>query len=102
MIVPTKYYKAPTDLFREIGVSLAIWANHNLRASLRAMQDVCREIHDKQSLLDIEGKVRWQLLSSNSLLRIGPVIWNAIPTCIQQTQPKTFCVIFKINYGKWV
>ncbi|KAK2189304.1 hypothetical protein NP493_109g03000 [Ridgeia piscesae] len=57
VIVPTKYYKAPTDLFREIGVSLAIWANHNLRASLRAMQDVCREIHDKQSLLDIEGKV---------------------------------------------
>jgi len=37
VIVPTKYYKTPTDDFRKWGVNLIIWANHNLRASVKAM-----------------------------------------------------------------
>ena len=31
VIVPTKYWNTPTEKFREAGVSLIIWANHNLR-----------------------------------------------------------------------
>lgn len=38
VIVPTKYYKTPTAHFRDIGISLIIWANHNMRAALSAMQ----------------------------------------------------------------
>ena len=38
VIVPTKYYSVPTNRFRELGISLAIWANHNLRASIKAMK----------------------------------------------------------------
>src|SRR6266540_4189003 len=34
VIVPTKYYSTPTEHFRELGISLAIWANHNVRASI--------------------------------------------------------------------
>lgn len=37
VIVPTMYSETPTDLFREWGVNLVIWANHNLRASVGAM-----------------------------------------------------------------
>lgn len=37
VIVPTKYYKTPTDVFRSWNINLVIWANHNLRASVKAM-----------------------------------------------------------------
>ena len=51
------YYNTPTDLFRQWGVNVVIWANHNLRASITAMQATSREIYEKQSLVGIEGKV---------------------------------------------
>ncbi len=57
VVVPTKYYSTPTDAFREAGISVAIWANHNLRAALTAMQDVCRQIHREQSLGGVEGRI---------------------------------------------
>jgi len=57
VIVPTKYYSTPTDKFRDLGVSLVIWANHNVRASIRAMQTVSKRIHDDQSLINVEGTV---------------------------------------------
>jgi len=34
VIVPTNYFTTPTDTFRDWGVNLVIWANHNLRASV--------------------------------------------------------------------
>ncbi len=57
VIVPTKYYRMPTDRFREAGISTVIWANHNLRASIQAMRDVSRRIFEEQSLLTIESEV---------------------------------------------
>jgi len=42
VIVPTMYYDTPTDRFRELGISLVIWANHILRSSIRSMQDMAR------------------------------------------------------------
>jgi phosphoenolpyruvate phosphomutase len=57
IIVPTKYYTTPTDKFRDMGVSTVIWANHNLRAALQAMQDTTRQIFQDQSLVNIEKKV---------------------------------------------
>ncbi len=45
VLVPTNYYTTPTDVFRKhsiiitnLDVSVAIWANHNLRACVAAMQ----------------------------------------------------------------
>ncbi len=57
VIVPTKYYDTPTDVFRKARISLIIWANHNLRASLVAMRDVSRQIFEEQTLTGIEGRV---------------------------------------------
>lgn len=57
IIVPTKYYSTPTDKFRELGVSLVIWANHNLRGSITAMQKICRQIAKDQSLINVEDKI---------------------------------------------
>lgn len=57
IIVPTKYYKTPTDAFRKWGVSAVIWANHNMRAAVKIMKDVTKTIHDTESLVDVEGRV---------------------------------------------
>ena len=57
VIVPTKYYSTPTEVFRRAGVSVVIWANHMLRATIRAMQDTARRIQATESLVDIEGRV---------------------------------------------
>ncbi len=55
VIVPTTYYATPTDEFRKVGISVAIWANHNLRASITAMREVSARIAAEQSLAPVEG-----------------------------------------------
>ncbi len=57
MIVPTKYYKTPTQVFKDLNISMIIWANHNLRASVNAMQNVTKKIYDNESLLNVEKTV---------------------------------------------
>ncbi len=57
VIVPTKYYATPTDVFREAGFSLAIWANHLLRAAIVAMRETAETIYREQSLIGVEDKV---------------------------------------------
>lgn len=54
VIVPTMYFDVPTDVFREAGFSMSIWANHNLRASIKAMRDVSEKIFREQSLAGVE------------------------------------------------
>ncbi|MEE8339486.1 MAG: phosphoenolpyruvate mutase, partial [Xanthomonadales bacterium] len=56
VIVPTKYYSTPTEVFRDNNISLVIWANHMIRASIAAMQKTARTIHATESLVDIEGQ----------------------------------------------
>ena len=57
VIVPTKYYATPTDVFREAGFSIAIWANHLLRAAIPAMQQCAATLAREQSLVSIEDGV---------------------------------------------
>ncbi|MBV8534336.1 MAG: phosphoenolpyruvate mutase [Alphaproteobacteria bacterium] len=57
VIVPTTYYATPTSVFRQAGISTVIWANHNLRASISAMRETCRQIRDDESLHEIEGRI---------------------------------------------
>jgi phosphoenolpyruvate phosphomutase len=55
--VPTRYYSTPTDVFRKAGISTVIWANHMVRSATSAMQSVAREIHDSQTLVNIEDRI---------------------------------------------
>ena len=57
VIVPTKYYSTPTNVFREANVSLCIWANHQMRSAISAMQKTTETIFKEQSLINIEDKV---------------------------------------------
>lgn len=59
VVVPTKYYKTPTRRLEDLGVSLVIWANHNLRASISAMQETSANIFNQKSLAFVESKVRY-------------------------------------------
>jgi len=57
VIVPTKYYATPTDVFREAGFSIAIWANHLLRAAIPAMQQCAATLAREQTLQSVEDQV---------------------------------------------
>ncbi len=57
VIVPTKYYSTPTDVFRQHGFSMVIWANHMLRAAVSTMQKTARALKQSENLLSIEDKV---------------------------------------------
>ena len=57
VIVPTMYYDTPTRVFEEAGVSLVIWANHLLRASIAAMQQTARRIHEARSIAPLEAEI---------------------------------------------
>ncbi|MDG2154800.1 MAG: phosphoenolpyruvate mutase [Gammaproteobacteria bacterium] len=57
IIVPTKYYATPTDVFREAGFSMAIWANHMLRSAIAAYQETAAALMEHQTLVAIEDKV---------------------------------------------
>ena len=57
VIVPTKYHGTPTEVFREAGFSIAIWANHLLRSAVVAMQETARTIHRDQNLQSVEDRI---------------------------------------------
>jgi phosphoenolpyruvate phosphomutase len=57
IIVPTKYYKVPTQHFADSGISLIIWANHNLRSSIKSMQETTQQIFADSSLINVEQNV---------------------------------------------
>ena len=57
VIVPTRYYATPTDIFREYGFSLVIWANHLVRSSITAMRQTATDIFRDQNLLSIEDRI---------------------------------------------
>ncbi len=57
VIVPTKYYSTPTDVFRQAGISTVIWANHLVRSAAAAMQATAREIFENETLVNVEDRV---------------------------------------------
>ncbi len=57
VIVPTTYYKTPTDLFKESGVSVIIWANHLIRGAVAAEKLIAGRLFREQSLCSIESEI---------------------------------------------
>jgi len=66
VIVPTKYYSTPTEVFRKAGISTVIWANHLVRSSTSAMQSVAKEIFESQTLVNVEDRIA----SVNEIFRL--------------------------------
>ena len=57
VIVPTKYYATPTEVFEQAGISLVIWANHMIRTCINAMQATAANIQATRSLVECEGRI---------------------------------------------
>jgi len=57
VIVPTKYYSTPTEVFKEAGFSTVIWANHLMRTCISSMQQTSSQIFNEQSLVNVEERV---------------------------------------------
>lgn len=57
LIVPTTYYGTPAEVFGAAGISVAIWANHMLRASVTAMQDAARRVFLASSVVPVEDRI---------------------------------------------
>lgn len=55
--VPTTYYSTPPEAFDAAGISLVIWANHMLRASIQAMQMTAEEVKRTSSVRGIIEKM---------------------------------------------
>ena len=66
VIVPTRYYSTPTEVFRQAGISTVIWANHLVRAAASAMQSVAKEIFESQTLVNVEDRIA----SVNEIFRL--------------------------------
>jgi phosphoenolpyruvate phosphomutase len=57
IVVPTTYAHVPVSELAGAGVSAVIWANHTLRASIRAMQETCAEVFATQTVVGLGEKI---------------------------------------------
>lgn len=57
VIVPTTYYTTPIEVFKKYKISVIIWANHILRAAVKAMQQIANQIYKDKGLHRIEEKI---------------------------------------------
>jgi len=57
VIVPTKYYSTPTEVFRKANINLVIWANHMIRAATVTMENISRQIYEQESLANVEDQI---------------------------------------------
>jgi phosphoenolpyruvate mutase len=54
IIVPTTYFTSYEDL-SSLGVSMIIFANHNIRASVTAMENICENIYNNKSISNLNN-----------------------------------------------
>ncbi|MBS0185971.1 MAG: phosphoenolpyruvate mutase [Proteobacteria bacterium] len=57
IIVPTKYYKTPTSLFKKAQIAAIIWANQSFRAAYASMKKTLQEIFHTESLQNTEPHI---------------------------------------------
>jgi phosphoenolpyruvate phosphomutase len=98
VIVPTKYYSTPTEVFRDHGISLVIWANHLIRSGIKAMQTTARAIHDSESLLEVEG----QLATVSEIFRLqgADELLEAEKIYARSARPDASAIILAASRGQ--
>ena len=98
VIVPTKYYATPTEVFRDNGFSIVIWANHILRAAVTAMQQTAQTIQRDQSLHAIEDGIA----SVGEIFRLqgAPELQAAEERYLPARAQKTHGIVLAASRGK--
>jgi len=57
VIVPTKYYSTPITRFRELNISIVIFANQLLRAAVATMKKIAQTMFETESLMEVEDLI---------------------------------------------
>jgi len=57
VVVPTKYYKVTAEELQEKRISMVIYANHGIRASIRAMSEVFSSVYNSGNTAAVEEKI---------------------------------------------
>ncbi|EKD91577.1 MAG: hypothetical protein ACD_29C00482G0006 [uncultured bacterium] len=57
IIIPTKYFSEPTSSYENKNISMVIWANHNMRAAIRSMENICKTIIAERSVSHVEKNI---------------------------------------------
>ena len=57
VIIPTKYYGTPVEVFEKEKFSAVIWANMTFRSSVKAMQDNIKKLAETRSVISIDDKM---------------------------------------------
>jgi phosphoenolpyruvate mutase len=55
--VPTTYYQTPFNDFQENRISIIIWANQTLRASMTAMKNICSTLIETLDLASVNDRI---------------------------------------------
>jgi len=98
VIVPTRYYSTPTEVFRQAGISVVIWANHMVRSAVAAMQSVAREIRTSQTLVNVEDRIA----SVNEIFRLQDVeeYSAAERLYLSQSRPMRAAIVLAATRGR--
>ena len=97
VIVPTKYYSTPVEVFRKADISLVIWANHLIRTAVESMQQTARRIFETEGLIESEDKIA----SVNELFRLqgADELAQAEQRYFSSTQADTQAIILGASRG---
>ena len=97
IIVPTKYYSTPTEIFSQVGISMAIWANHMIRSSIESMQQTAASIIQKKSVVALEDKIA----SVSEIFRLQGVseLLEAEEMYLPKKQKATSAIILAASRG---
>ena len=57
VVVPTKYYDVTAEELQEKRISMVIYANHGIRASIRAMSEVFSSVYNSGNTAAVEEKI---------------------------------------------
>jgi phosphoenolpyruvate phosphomutase len=84
VVIPTKYFSTPSSDLLVAGARTIIWANHLLRASIRAMEHAAHEIARTRSVAGIEPDIAtlhelFELMDYDELFRAAATYGAASP-----------------------
>ena len=97
IIVPTKYYSTPTEVFKKSNIDLIIWANHLIRGSVDYMKRIASNIQKKEAVTEIEDDIA----SVNELFRLqgSDELIDAEKKYFNSTAPESKAIVLAASRG---
>lgn len=98
VIVPTKYYSTPTEVYRKANISLVIWANHMIRSAIANMQNIADTIYKTESLTEVEDGIA----PVNEIFRLqgADELVDAEQRYFNRDQQNTSAIVLAASRGK--